>query len=83
MNNRELFNAIMHYEDFDRMPAMHWAMWDETLEQWRKQGLPENIKDAYDPAIHDYFGTKQMGTSVAMIERHYSHLKVIQAIWWF
>ena len=24
--------------------------------------------------------TKQMGTSVAMIEKHYSHLKVIQAI---
>ena len=36
------------------------------------------------PLLHDQVPihtlAKQMGTSVLMIERHYSHLKVVQAI---
>ena len=34
MTGRELFNAILHYEDFDRMPVAHWRGWPETTERY-------------------------------------------------
>ena len=45
MTSRELFNAIMHYEDFDRMPVWHWTGWEETLERWHAEGLPEGANE--------------------------------------
>ncbi len=41
MNNRELFNAIMHYQDFDRTVVCHWSVWPETYERWKNEGLQE------------------------------------------
>ena len=38
MNNRERVHAIMNYEDYDRMPVVHFGMWDETLEKWVGEG---------------------------------------------
>jgi len=40
MTHRERFQAIMHYEDFDRVPVWHWRGWDETELRWEKEGLP-------------------------------------------
>ncbi len=40
MTYRELFNEIMHYGDFDRMPVVHWTGWPETIERWHGEGLP-------------------------------------------
>ncbi|MCE9614832.1 MAG: hypothetical protein K8T26_11185 [Lentisphaerae bacterium] len=34
MTNRELFQRIMHYGEFDRMPVVHWGGWAETMERW-------------------------------------------------
>ena len=45
---RELFDQIMHYGEFDRMPVIHWTTWSETQTEWLEQGLPE------DAPIHDY-----------------------------
>ena len=42
MNTRELFDAIMHYGDFDRMPVFHWTGWGETVARWQREGLPED-----------------------------------------
>ena len=67
MNTRELFNAIMHYEKVDRMPVIHWGIWDETLTRWKQEGLPDSIKSAYDPKMHEFLGTTQMSTSIDMI----------------
>ena len=36
--NRERFNAILHYEDYDRIPIMHFGFWNETLVKWAKEG---------------------------------------------
>lgn len=36
--NRECISAMLHYEDFDRVPVMHFGFWDETLEKWVKEG---------------------------------------------
>jgi len=51
MTMRELWRNIMFYGEFDRMPVIHWTGWPETMERWRKEGLPADVN------IHQYFGT--------------------------
>ncbi|UCC65029.1 MAG: hypothetical protein JSV36_08325 [Anaerolineae bacterium] len=38
MNNRERTRAILHYENYDRLPLVHFGFWDETLEKWAAEG---------------------------------------------
>lgn len=38
MNNRERVHAILHYQDFDRLPLVHFGFWYETLEKWAQEG---------------------------------------------
>ena len=38
MNNRERVRAIMHYEDYDRMPVVQFGYWYETLDKWLAEG---------------------------------------------
>lgn len=38
MTTRERGNAILHYEDFDRIPVVHFGFWRETLEKWAAEG---------------------------------------------
>ena len=38
MNNRERVRAILHYEDYDRMPVVHFGYWRETLDKWAAEG---------------------------------------------
>ncbi len=38
MNNRQRVHAIMNYENYDRMPVVHFGLWNETLEKWVKEG---------------------------------------------
>jgi uroporphyrinogen decarboxylase len=40
---RELWQSIMHYGEFDRMPVIHWTEWTETRERWYNEGLPRDI----------------------------------------
>lgn len=58
MNNRERMQAIMHYQNYDRMPVVSFGYWHETLTKWRAEGhvTPEEEKgyadnNAYDRAI--------------------------------
>jgi len=41
MTSRVLWQNIMHYRGFDRMPVVHWEMWPETYERWHAEGMPE------------------------------------------
>ena len=50
MTNRELFQNIMFYRGHDRMPAVHWAEWDETRERWYNEGFPRGAD------IRTFFG---------------------------
>ena len=43
MNNRERFNAILHYQPVDRCPITDFGFWDETPVFWHAQGLPTEI----------------------------------------
>jgi hypothetical protein len=51
MNDRERFNATMHYQNRDRVPLLDFNFWNETLPNWHKQGLPHwvnrNNEDSY------------------------------------
>lgn len=43
MNDRERFNATMHYQPRDRAPICDFSFWPETLEIWQAQGLPTHV----------------------------------------
>ena len=50
MNHRERVKSIMHYEDYDAMPVVHFGYWQETLEKWIQEGhislSPEEVTAA-------------------------------------
>lgn len=53
MNTHERFQAIMHFQPFDRLPILEWAgWWNKTIERWHGEGLPENLVDRYDICRH-------------------------------
>ena len=57
MTNRELFQQIMNYGQFDRMPVIHWRGWDETHERWFQEGYPKDCN------AHEYFDAAPQWTS--------------------
>ncbi|MFH1567593.1 MAG: uroporphyrinogen decarboxylase family protein [Gemmatimonadota bacterium] len=58
MGNRGLWQRIMHYGDFDRMPVIHWTGWPETIERWEREGLPPGANQ------HTYFDAVPMWTGI-------------------
>ncbi len=38
MNNRERALAVLRYQEYDRLPVVHFGFWDETLLAWAQQG---------------------------------------------
>ena len=58
MTNRELWQSIMHYGEFDRMPVFHWRGWAETTERWKQEGLAADVDE------HEYFGATRMWNAI-------------------
>lgn len=55
MTNRERFLAVLNGKKPDRLPTIEWApWWHLTLEQWTKQGLPQEYTDFHKS--FEYFG---------------------------
>lgn len=55
MNTRTRFVKTFKFESVDRLPITEWAFWwNETIDRWRKEGLPLGLEDPSD--IRDYFG---------------------------
>jgi hypothetical protein len=50
MNHRQRIQAILHDGAYDRMPAVHFGFWIETLEKWVSEGhlKPDDIVDVSD-----------------------------------
>ncbi len=50
MTNRERALAILRYQNYDRLPIVHFGFWGETIDKWVKEGhiSPEMGKDVYD-----------------------------------
>lgn len=55
MNERERFLATMHYQDRDRCPICDFGFWDETINEWHKQGLPDSVTGGHDTSTTDVF----------------------------
>lgn len=53
MNDRQRFSATMHYRSRDRAPLYDFNFWNETIPQWRSEGLPEKYTQR---DIREYFG---------------------------
>ncbi|MDR1797923.1 MAG: uroporphyrinogen decarboxylase family protein [Clostridiales Family XIII bacterium] len=45
--DRQALNAILHYENFDRVPVLHFGFWVETLDKWVSEGhlTQEEVSD--------------------------------------
>jgi hypothetical protein len=55
MNNRQRALAILNYQNYDRMPVVHFGFWDKTLIKWAKQGhiTPEQAQGWGDGNQYD------------------------------
>ena len=58
MTTRELWQNIIYYGEFDRMPVIHWAGWAETNERWIEEGMPKGVNQ------QEYFGAVSHWTGV-------------------
>jgi uroporphyrinogen decarboxylase len=63
MNERERFLATMHYQPRDRAPICDFGFWDETIQEWHKEGLPESVVGGHDSGP-DSLTTKYFGMDV-------------------
>jgi uroporphyrinogen decarboxylase len=57
MTDRERFVATMHYQPRDRAPICDFGFWSETIEEWKKQGLPAWVGGGHDTtSTNEFFG---------------------------
>jgi len=38
MNNRQRAMAVLRYQEYDRLPIVHFGFWNETLDKWAAEG---------------------------------------------
>ena len=48
MTNRERALAVLNYQNYDRMPIVHFGFWQQTIKKWADEGhiteeKPQNI----------------------------------------
>lgn len=79
MNNRERTLAILNYEEYDRMPVVHFGYWEETLEKWYKQGhiTEEEAKGCRDGNIYDASIAKKLGFDFNWQSMFYSNVALM------
>ncbi len=61
MTSKERVKKVLNFKKVDRIPVVEWSpYWDETVERWKKEGMPTNFKQDYSIAENDriieYFG---------------------------
>jgi hypothetical protein len=63
MNNRQRAMAILHYENYDRMPVVHFGFWQETLDKWAEEGhiTAEEARTWTDGNLTDAAVTAKIG----------------------
>ncbi|MEI6602253.1 MAG: uroporphyrinogen decarboxylase family protein [Clostridia bacterium] len=62
MNIRENVKAILHYENYDRMPIVAFGFWDETIDKWIAEGhLTPNAKESNYNGDETAEVTKKLG----------------------
>ena len=58
---RERWRRAMFHQRVDRIPNFEFGYWEETLDEWRKQGLPPHVKD--EASAYRYFGIENWHTA--------------------
>jgi hypothetical protein len=63
VNHRERTSAILNYEDYDRLPLVHFGFWDETLQKWAAEGhlTAEEAEDWEDGNSTDGVISRKLG----------------------
>ena len=63
MTNRERFQAIMHYETYDRLPVVHFGFLRDTLNKWAAEGhiTPEQARAYADGNAVDLTLSEKLG----------------------
>lgn len=63
MTNRERVKAILNYENYDRMPVVHFGFWEETLQKWAKEGhiSKQQAKNWTDGNMIEFEITEKLG----------------------
>jgi len=56
MTQKERLNNILLYKQVDRPPFMEIALWEQTVERWRAEGLPDAAASADLLSGNEYFG---------------------------
>ena len=61
MNNRERITSVLRYEEYDRLPIVHFGFLDTAIRRWADEGhIPhEDIPNIYDATpAEDRLGEK-------------------------
>ncbi|RMD75107.1 MAG: hypothetical protein D6820_15345 [Lentisphaerae bacterium] len=58
---RERWRRTMYFQRVDRIPNFEFGYWEETLKEWHKQGLPEEIDN--EARAYAYFGIENWRTA--------------------
>jgi hypothetical protein len=81
MNHVERFRAVMDFQPVDRLPRWEWAMWwDETIANWKQQGLPTDLESVFEIARYfdlDPYQQFWFSTTEATIEAEQHHVEGI------
>jgi uroporphyrinogen decarboxylase len=56
MTHRERLLRTLRHEAVDRVPDYEFGAWQQTIDRWHREGLPEDYKDVWG-AINRYFHT--------------------------
>lgn len=63
MNNRQRLMAVLNYENYDRLPVVHFGYWEETLQKWCDEGhlKPSEITDVFDGSLNEGAISQKLG----------------------
>ena len=63
MNNRQRLHAVLNYENYDRLPVVHFGFWTVLLEKWVAEGhlKHDEISGYYDGSPNDRLITQKLG----------------------
>jgi len=68
MTLRERWLRQMHFQKPDRIPNFEFGYWDETLEVWHQQGLPEDVDS--EAKAYAYFGIENWQVAPISVGLH-------------
>ncbi len=79
MNHRERTLAVLNYEDYDRLPIVHFGYWEELLAQWRDEGhISPAEHEAYkgDGSEGDRIISQRLGFDCNWSTLHHANMRL-------